>query len=57
MFEGENCIRTIDFVQKSELMQTLLEKFKNKGVVKQLEWGEKHSGDRMDDKKIRASYY
>ena len=51
MFEGETCKRTIDYVQKSEMMQTLLEKLKNKGIVKQMEWGVKHSGDRMDDKK------
>lgn len=50
IFEGEKCVRTIDFVQKNALMQAMLQKYKNKGI-KQQEWGVKHSGDRMDDRK------
>lgn len=48
MFEGEKCVRTIDFVQKNPLMLALLKKHKG---IKQKEWGVKHSGDRMDDRK------
>lgn len=48
MFENEKCVRTIDFVQKNELMLELLKKHKG---IKKKEWGVKHSGDRMDDRK------
>lgn len=48
IFEGEKCIRTIDFVQKNALMVAMLKKHKG---IKQKEWGVKHSGDRMDDRK------
>lgn len=48
MFEKEKCVRTIDFVQKNDLMLAMLKKHKG---IKQKEWGVKHSGDRMDDRK------
>lgn len=48
IFVGEECVRTIDFVQKNALMLAMLNKHKG---IKQKEWGVKHSGDRMDDRK------
>lgn len=48
IFEGEKCVRTIDFVQKNPLMLAMLNKHKG---IKQKEWGVKHSGDHMDDRK------
>ena len=48
MFEGENCIRTLNFIQNHVLMQTLLKKYPR---IKKIEWGVKHYSDlHMDDK-------
>ena len=48
IFEGKKCVRTIDFVQKNPLMLAMLNKHKG---IKQKEWGVKHSGECMDDRK------
>lgn len=48
LFNGGTCVRTIDFVQRNDMMLALLKKHKE---IRQKEWGVKHSGDCMDDKK------
>lgn len=54
IFEGDKCVRTIDFVQKNPLMLVILKKHKG---IKQKEWGVKHSGDRMDDRKRMGHHF
>ena len=53
IFEEEKCVRTIDFVQNNALNLVMLQKYKSMGL-KQQEWGVKHSGDHMDDRKRRG---
>lgn len=54
IYQGEECVRTIDFMQTNELMQEMLVRYRN---IMTTEWGVKHSGDHMDDKNRKGHQF